>query len=67
MKYSVTKDAEGRIALQLGLNHFATFEPDATPEHVVMGVTALIEKVVGISAFELANAVASEFGWNEKE
>lgn len=62
MKYTVKKLEDGKVSLQLGLSHGVTFDTDATPEHVVTGVNALIESVSGISAFELANAVAKELG-----
>ena len=62
MKYEVKKLEDGRVSLQLGLNHGVTFEVDANPEAVVTGVNTLIEAVSGISAFEMANAVAKELG-----
>ena len=62
MKYEVKKLEDGRVSLQLGLNHGVTFEADANPEAVVTGVNTLIEAVSGISAFEMANAVAKELG-----
>lgn len=62
MKYEVTKDNEGNVTLQLGLSHGITFDKDSNAEVVIAGVNMLIEKVAGISAFELANAVAKELG-----
>ena len=62
MKYEILKGEEGRTVLQLGLNNIVTFQPDATVDDIVLGVTVLIEKVVGISAFELAKAVLTDMG-----
>ncbi len=57
MKYEVLKDEEGYVVLKLGLTNNVCFAPECTPEEVVLGVSALIEKVVGISNFDLINAV----------
>lgn len=62
MKYEVKKLEDGKVSLSLGINHGVTFDKDADAEAVVTGVNALIETVAGISAFELANAVAQELG-----
>ena len=67
MKYTVKKLEDGKVSLQLGLNHGVTFDADATPENVVTGVNVLIESVAGISAFEMARAVALELGLVEDE
>jgi hypothetical protein len=65
MKYEVTTSEDGFVNLKLGLTHNVSFPRDCTVEDVIMGVTTLIEKVAGISAFELVNAVAQEFQKNE--
>ena len=57
MKYEISKDAEGRVNLQLGLSNSVLFAPECTLEDVVMGVNVLLEKVVGISTFELVTEV----------
>lgn len=62
MKYEVMRDEEGRTILRLGLNHNVSFAPECSVEDIVLGVTALIEKVVGISTFELVQAVLQESG-----
>lgn len=67
MRYVVTKNEEGAVTLTLGLSHYATFEKEASPEDVIMGVNMLVEKVTDISAFEMAQAVAKELGMVEQE
>lgn len=62
MKFTVNKLEDGRVELQLGLSHVATFDADAGPENVVVGVNNLIDIVTGVSAFDMANAVAKELG-----
>lgn len=61
MKYEVKTEENGDVALKLGLNHGVTFQKGATAEDICAGVEALIEVVVGVSAFELAVAVVNEF------
>lgn len=67
MKFEVKKLEDGKVSLQLGLSHGITFDADANPEEVVTGVNVLIESVAGISAFEMANAVAKELGLLDNE
>ena len=62
MKYEVFKDDEGNVILQLGLNNNVCFAPECTLEEVVLGVGALVEKVVGISNFELVQAAGVALG-----
>lgn len=65
MKYEVNKGlhtlSNGKeievINLKLGLNHEVSFPSDATVEEIVGGVESLIKLVVGVSAFELVEAV----------
>ena len=66
MRYVVTKNDKGEVTLTLGLSHYATFEPGASPEDVIMGVNMLVEKVTDISAFEMAQAVAKELGLTDE-
>lgn len=61
MKYVTRKLEGGEVQLQLGLNHFVTYAPDANVEAIVAGVENLINNVVGVSAFELCAAVMKEF------
>jgi hypothetical protein len=67
MKYEVTKDNEGHVRLQLGLNHGVTFDPDATLDDIVEGVEFLIQTVVGVSAFELCTAVLNAWENDDEE
>lgn len=60
MKYEVTTDDAGMVSLKLGLTHSVHFEPDAQLEDIVGGVEDLIQRVVGVSAFELTMAVLAE-------
>lgn len=62
MKFTVKKLEDGRVELQLGINHVATFDKEADAESVVVGVNNLIDIVTGVSAFDMANAVAKELG-----
>lgn len=59
MKYEVYKDEEGHVILQLGTSKNVSFAPECTPEEVVLGVTELIERVVGISTFDLVTEVVA--------
>lgn len=67
MKYEVTKDAEGFTHLKLGLNHSVHFDPDAGLEDVIGGVEDIIQRVVGVSAFELTMAVVAELNKEPEE
>ena len=66
MKYEVSRRDDGRVNLQLGLNHGVDFDPDCNIEEVAIGVTTLIERVTGVSSFEMIMAVAQEMGITEQ-
>lgn len=60
MKYEVFRLDEGdesKVVLRLGTSKNVCFTLPITLEEIVLGVTTLIENVVGVATFELVNAV----------
>lgn len=63
MSYKTRRLEDGRISLQMG-NVAVDFPTDATIDDIVGGINILIDKILGISPFELTLAVIGEL---EKE
>jgi hypothetical protein len=57
----------GEVNLQLGTSKSVTFDPTCSLEDVVLGVTDLIERVVGVSTLELVQVVGQELGMIERD
>ena len=58
MNHRISKLAEGRLLLEMGLRHSISFEKDATLDDIIEGVLKLIGLVTGINAFEVAADVS---------
>jgi hypothetical protein len=67
LKYETKTEEDGKVVLQLGLNHSVGFEKGMDVEGIVVGVETLIQSVVGVSAFELCAAVMTEFAKQGEE
>lgn len=66
MKFETRTEEDGRVVLQLGMTHEASFSAEPDIGTIVNGVQILVEAVCGISLFELTRAVIDEYIKNGK-